>query len=58
MDVLKACGLFSGIDEIGGALRYLHARQRVFVRGEYILQIGDKFRHSGLVLDGEIECGY
>ena len=50
--------LFSGIDDIGGALRYLRARQRVFQRGEFILRIEDRLRLAGVVLDGEIECGY
>ena len=58
MDVLKVCGLFSGIDDIGGALRYLRARQRLFQRGEFILRIEDRLRLAWVVLDGEIECGY
>ena len=58
LDVLMECRLFDGISDIGGALRYLRARQRVFRRGESILNIGDRFSHSGIVLDGEIECSY
>ena len=58
IDVLEECGLFGGMNDVSGALRYLHARQRKFMRGEYILRLGDEFRHSGVVLEGEIECGY
>ena len=58
LDVLMECRLFDGISDIGGALRYLRTRQRVFRRGESILNIGDRFSHSGIVLDGEIECSY
>ena len=55
---LTECGLFAGIPDIDGALRYLHARQREFLRGEFILHIGDRFACSGVVLGGEIECSY
>lgn len=58
MKALKFCGLFKGIDDIDGALKYLHARRKVFQRGEFILHIGDRFNHAGVVLDGEIECSY
>lgn len=56
---LNNCGLFKGIPENAhhDALRYLHARQRTYQRGEVILNIGDRSK-SGLVLDGEIECSY
>ena len=56
---LRKCRLFTGIPEgaYSETLRYLNVRQRVFQRGEIILNIGDKSK-AGIVLDGEIECSY
>ena len=56
---LNNCGLFKAIPENAhhDALRYLHARQSTYQRGEIILNIGDRSK-AGIVLDGEIECSY
>ena len=58
-EALKKCRLFAGIPECAYSetLRYLHAKQKVFKKGEIVLDIGSESR-SGLVLSGKIECSY
>lgn len=59
-DLLGKCRLFQNIPEgsYDEALRYLRARKQEFTKGEFILHIGDKFHHAGLILEGTIECSY
>ena len=58
-EALTHCRLFTGIPEHAypEALSCLHARQKLFSRGETVLDIGSESK-SGLVLYGEIECSY
>ena len=58
--VISQCGLFRGIHEESyhDALKYLHVFTRAFSKGEFIMNIGDEFRYSDLVLEGVIECSY
>ena len=58
-ETLTHCRLFTGIPEhaYSEALRFLHARQKLFRKGETVLHIGSEAK-SGLVLSGEVECAY
>ncbi|MBQ7196042.1 MAG: Crp/Fnr family transcriptional regulator [Synergistaceae bacterium] len=59
-DVLKKCSLFKNIpDEFyNKILKYLRAVKKTFRRGEFVVNIGDEFRHAGLILEGVIECSF
>ena len=58
--LFEKCSLFRNIPEgsYNRALEYLRAKKRDFNKGEFILHIGDKFHHAGLILEGTIECSY
>lgn len=58
--LLQNCSLFRNIPEESyyEALNYLRGRKKHFKKGEFILHIGNKIRHAGLVLKGTIECSF
>ena len=58
--VLKNSRILENIPEKDyiNALKYLRATIRRFRKGEILLHIGSEVRHSGLVLEGVIECAY
>lgn len=49
--------LFTGFkgNEISAILQFLHARQRNYVRGEMLQQIGHPFCYAGIVTKGQVE---
>ena len=58
--LLQNCSLLRNIPEESyfEALNYLRGRKKHFEKGEFILHIGNEFRHAGLVLKGTIECSF
>ena len=55
-DVLTKVSLFSGIDELGinTMLQCIGAETINVLRGEFVLFVGDKITHIGIVLSGEL----
>ncbi len=56
LDMLCSCELFAGMspEEITGLLEALSARERSFIKGEYILRAGETTQEMGLVLSGSV----
>ena len=54
LPVLRRSALFTGIraDEISSMLTCLHARRADYQKGEYLLRVGDRADHVGLLLSG------
>ena len=60
LNVIKNCHLFKNMSEksLRGVLKYLHAEERSFKKGEIILHIGDEINNAGIILEGKIECSF
>ena len=56
LDILKAVPLFKGIDEseVEAILQCIGAEERMVQKSDFVLFAGDKVRHIGIVLRGQL----